>query len=44
MPRTVSEDERALEIEYNYLSTQINPENEVKYPSIKISCRKGSQH
>ena len=38
----MSEDLRALEIEYNYLSTQINPENESKYPSIEILCRKGS--
>ena len=40
--KKMSEDLRALEIEYNYLSTQINPENESKYPSIEILCRKGS--
>jgi len=38
--KKMSEDLRALEIEYNYLSTQINPENESKYPSIEILCRK----
>lgn len=42
--KKMSEDLRALEIEYNYLSTQINPENESKYPSIEILCRKGSDH
>jgi len=39
--KKMSEDLRALEIEYNYLSTQINPENESKYPSIEILCSKG---
>ena len=42
--KKMSEDLRALEIEYNYLSTQINPENESKYPSIEILCRKGCHH
>ena len=39
----MSEDLRALEVEYNYLSSQINQENESKYPSIEILCRKKSR-
>ena len=39
--KKMSEDLRALEVEYNYLSSQICPEKESKYPSIEILCRTG---